>query len=357
MPNVSIADFRDFSNRIFQAVGATPDDASIITESLLFASLRGHDSHGAGHMPLYIQNYLGRGFSINKEYKPRIINETPATIAVDADFGLGQKVCMDVTEKVIEKAKTMGIAAGTVGKNTHNGALAYYIDRIVSNDMIGLAFTGSGACAPPWGGVERMLGTNPIGIGVPAGQEYPIIIDMATSSATWMGLLPKLMHGDPIPEGTLLDDDGNPTTDPAKFTTPAQRGETRGAMNNMAGNHKGYAIQLAVEMLGGIFPGMLNGNEATGGGRLTTPMFIIAINVSFFQDLQAFKDKVDSRIREIKNSKKRKGVDEILIPGERGFKLQEKRLRDGIPIPDAYWKQIQDLAAELNVAMPELAAA
>lgn len=356
MPNVSVAEFRDFSNRIFQAVGATQEDAEIITESLLFASLRGHDSHGAGHMPLYIQNYLGRGFSINKDYKPRIVNETPATIAVDADYGLGQKVCMDVTNKVIEKAKTTGIAAGTVGKNTHNGALAYYVDKIVHNDMIGLAFTGAGACAPPYGGVERMLGTNPVGISIPAGEEFPIVIDMATSSATWMGLMPKLMRGDPIPEGVLLDDEGNPTTDPEKFTTPAAP-EIHGAMNNMAGNHKGYAIQLAVEMLGGIFPGMLTGNEATTGGRLTTPMFIIAINVSFFQDIDAFKAKVDSRIREIKNSKKRKGVDEILIPGERGFRLQEKRLKDGIPIPDAYWKQIQEHATALNVPMPEMATA
>lgn len=359
MPNVSVDHFRDFSNRLFQAAGANADEARIVTESLLFASLRGHDSHGAGHMPLYVQNYMGTGtFAINKNAKPRIVKETPATVALDADGGLGQKVCMDATEMVIQKAKNTGIAAATVGNNTHNGALSYYVDRIAQEDMIGLAFTCAGACTPPWGGLDRMLGTNPLGVGIPAGKEYPIVIDMATSAATWMGLLPKLMSGGPLPAGWIQDDEGNPTTDSSNFTTPqAGGGEVHGAIANMAGNHKGYAIQLAVEMLGGILPWLMTGNEALQHGRLTTPMFIIAINVSFFQDVDAFKAKVDERIREIKNSRKRKGADEIFLPGERGFRLQEQRMKDGIPIPDAYWGQIKELAEQLKVGLPELVTA
>jgi len=351
MPNISVEQFRDFSNRMFEAAGATAREARTVTESLLFASLRGHDTHGVGHMPLYIESYLGTGnFGLNKSAKPTV-NETPATYAINADGGQGQQACLEATEKVIEKAKQTGIAAATVGNNTHNGALSYYVDKIAQNDMIGIAFTCSGACTPPWGGTERILGTNPIAFGIPAGEEFPIIIDMSTSAATWMGLLPKIMHGGPLPEGWVLDDDGEPTTDPDKFTMPRQDG-VRGAMNNMAGNHKGYAIQLAVEMLGGILPWLMTSNEAMGTGRLTTPMFIIAINVSFFQDIEAFKRKVDQRIREIKNSKKKQGVEEILIPGERGFRLQEQRLREGVPIAENYWALISELAEKLNVPLP-----
>ncbi|HZP27199.1 MAG TPA: Ldh family oxidoreductase [Dehalococcoidia bacterium] len=353
MPQLSVDQFRKFSMDLFAAAGASKAESTAVTDSLIFASLHGHDTHGAGHLPLYINNYLGIGpfgGSVNKDGKVTIVKESPATIAIDANWCLGQKVAMDATQMVIEKAKVTGIAAATMYQCTHTGALGYFVYEIVKNDMIGLAFTGAAAVSPPWGGAERMLGTNPLSIGVPAGKEYPLLIDMATSSNTWAGIGPLLASGK-IPDGMLLNDDGEPSNDPRDFSRPGA--EQRGAMQNMGGGHKGYALQLAVEMLGAVWPGLITGNENFATGKFNNPTSIIAINVSFFQDLQAFKDKIDSRIREIKSSKKKSGVDEILIPGERGFKAQERRVKEGIPIIDHYWHEIVGLAEKLNVPLPE----
>ncbi len=356
MPNLTVDQFRQLSLDLFAAAGASRAEAEAVTDSLVFASLHGHDTHGAGHLPIYINNFLGIGpfgGGLNKDGQVIIVQESPATVSIDADWCLGQKVAMDATRMVIAKAKNTGIAAATIQRCTHTGALGYFVHEIVQNDMIGLAFTGAAAVSPPTGGAQRMLGTNPLSIGVPAGSEYPLLIDMATSANTWAGIGPLLASGQPLPEGILLDDDGEPTTDPSNFG----RGigpEVKGAMQNMGGGHKGYAIQLAVEMLGGIWPGLISGNENFATGKFNNPTSIIAINVSFFQDIDAFKQKVDSRIRELKGARKAPGANDILIPGERGFRTKERRLKEGMPIIDHYWHEIAELAEKLNVPLPAL---
>lgn len=355
MPLISVEQFRKLSMDLFAAAGATEDEARAATESLVFASLHGHDTHGAGHIPLYINMYLGVGpfaGSVLKGAQVTIVKESPATVSIDANWSLGQKVAMDATRMVIEKARNSGIAAATIQRCSHTGALGYFVHEIVQNDMIGMAFTCAAAVSPPWGGTQRMLGTNPLSIGVPAGQEPPLLIDMATSANTWAGIGPLLAKGGPLPEGILLDNNGEPTTDPRYFTRGVGP-DVQGAMQNMGGGHKGYAIQLAVEMLGGIWPALMSGNENFATGKFNNPTSIIAINVSFFQDINAFKAKMDSRIRELKGSRKKQGVEEILIPGERGARVREKRLKEGIPIIDHYWQEIAELAEKLNVPLPQ----
>jgi LDH2 family malate/lactate/ureidoglycolate dehydrogenase len=247
----------------------------------------------------------------------------------------------------------MGIAAATVTNCTHNGSLGFYANTIAEQHMIGIATTCSQNAAPPWGGVEPFLGTNPIAFGIPAKGEWPIIIDLATSSTTWRGLNPLLQSDKPIPWGWLLDETGEVTTDREKFA-PRQG---RGAMANMGNNHKGYALQLAVEMLGGVLPGLLTGHTVATERGLNSPSLIMAINVSFFQDVDAFEEKVAERIREIKNSKKKPGVDAIYLPGERGMHIMQERLRDGFDINEGYWNEIKEVAEQLSVPMPEVAAA
>ena len=148
MPQLSVDQFRKFSMDLFAAAGASVAEATAVTDSLIFASLHGHDTHGAGHLPLYINNYLGIGpfgGSVNKDGQVTIVKESPATIAIDANWCLGQKVAMDATQMVIEKAKVTGIAAATMHQCTHTGALGYFVNEIVQADMIGLAFTGAAA--------------------------------------------------------------------------------------------------------------------------------------------------------------------------------------------------------------------
>gem|GEM_PF-888642 len=360
MPLVQADDFRKLSIGLLTAAGARDAEASVLTESLVFASLHAHDTHGAGHLYTYVNAYLGLGPFGNtrqEDGEPIIVRETAATLAIDANWCLGFKVAWDATLKVIEKAKQTGIAAATMHRCSHVGALNFYTHEIVRNDMIGLAFAGAGAIAPPHGGTQRMLGTNPISIGVPAGEEYPFLADMSTAAGTAAEINRYLAIGGGLPEGLILDNDGEPTTDPTKFSMRAAGGEPQGAMQNMGGGHKGYALQLAVEMLGGIWSGLLSGQESFIGGRFNNPMSIIAVNVSFFQDLDAFKAKVDARIRELRASRKKAGVERILIPGERGFRAQETRLKEGLPIIPHEWERIVEQAEKLNVPLPDVESA
>jgi LDH2 family malate/lactate/ureidoglycolate dehydrogenase len=351
MPTVSVEQFQAISTALFSAAGASSADGQAATESLLWASLRGHDSHGFGHLPIYVRGYTGGGRfgEVNRDGTLVVLRETPSTFVIDADWGLAQKAMMTAVEMAIEKAHTAGVVACTLCRTGHTGALGYYTSQIVDNDMIGMIFSCSGAASAPYGGAERMLGTNPISIGIPAGAEPPIIVDMATSSTTWLGIERLLDGGGSIPEGLVLDDDGEPTTDPTKFFGAPSSAEQRGTMASFGRDHKGYAIQLAVEMLGGILPALMTGNEVWLEGKLQVPSLIVVVNVSRFQDVDEFKQTVDSRIRQLKGSRRANGAGEIHVPGEKGFRMKETRVKTGIPIPDEDWKQIEELAAELDV--------
>lgn len=357
MVKITAAQYKEVCNTLLKAVGAEEDEIRIIADATLFASLHGHDSHGIGHLPMYVQGYRGQGATfkgVQRGAKISVEKETPATVVINGNWAAGHKVSLEATEIVINKAKTTGIAAATVYNSVHNGALSYYVNKIVENDMIGMFFTCAASITPPHGGTERMLGTNPMSMGFPSRNELPIIFDMATSSATHVGLNALMRAGGAIAPGLLLDDYGEPTTDARAFSRGGAGQEAHGSMANMASNHKGYAIQLAVEVLGGILPALITGKEVSAIGRFHNPALIIAINVSFFQDLDAFKDKMDARIRQLKSSKKKPGVNEIFMPGEQGFKKSIKNLKDGMSIDDAYWNELTKLANELNVRLPDI---
>lgn len=352
MPKLTIKQFEDTCASIFRAVNVNEEDIKILNDALLFAGIRGHDTHGIGHLAGYVRGYMGQRSpfgGVKRDANPRIVKETPATVMIEADKCIGPKVTMWATELIIEKAKTTGIAAATVHNCVHNGTMAYYMDRIAKAGMIGMGFTCAGTASPPWGGVERMLGTNPFGMSFPTRSSPPIVIDMATSAVSHGGLAPMLAEGKPLPEGILLDGNGEPTADPKTYAGTSGQ---RGSVANLANNHKGYAIQLATEVLGGILPSLMAGGEGFSGPLYNNPSFLIAINVGFFQDPDAFKDKLDARIKQLKSSKKKPGVEEIYMPGERSHNNERKYRKEGIPVNDHVWKEIEDLAKELGVKLP-----
>ena len=282
MRTISVDQYREFAERLFLNTGISESDAKLVTDTLLYASLRGHDSHGLGHIGTYVRGLMGLpgGFSfagVNKSPNMRKVKESPATVAIDGDWAIGHKATQYATELVIEKAKKLGIGAASIYNTTHNGALGYYTLQMVEQGMIGMAFTNAGACAPPWGGTQRMLGTNPMSMAFPAGDEYPIMFDMATSSTVWLTIIPIVMSGGPLPEATLLNDDGELTTNRDEFTTVGVQGKPKGAMANMANNHKGYSIQLAVEMLAGILPALISGQQVTTEGHFHNPTLLIML--------------------------------------------------------------------------------
>ena len=189
MPTIAVDAGQALTEQLLTKAGASAEDAGYITQSVMWASLRGVDSHGFAHLPIYVQMYMGTSklLSVNSTGSPRVTDGPSAVVAIDGNGCAGQRVMAYATDRVAAKARISGIGAASVMGCTHQGALGYYAEQLARQDMIGLIFVCSGSATPPFGGVERMLGTNPFAVSVPAGKHYPISIDMATSATTWIG--------------------------------------------------------------------------------------------------------------------------------------------------------------------------
>lgn len=345
---------------LFRSAGAAEADAAAITDSLMWATLRGHDTHGVGHLPLYLGMFLEDPMlgELNKSGDFKVVGEGPSTVAIDGNRCVGQRVCLEATRLVMGKARETGVGLATVSAATHNGALGFFVSQIAEQDMIGVALACSGAACAPYGGVDRMLGTNPLAYAVPALEEPMVVADMATSATTWLGVFGVLASGDPFPEGWILDDEGRPTTDRSRFspgTGPYSDRPPLGSLASLGGAHKGFALQLGVELIGGVLAGLTTGNDVMGERagdarkRLSLPTTILAIDIARFQNPESFKGRVDERLRELRASRRSPGVDRILIPGERGAGIEQARRREGVPISDRYWEAIAGFAARVGV--------
>ncbi len=276
-----------------------------------------------------------------------IAKSTKAVALIDGHKGLGQPAAMLAVDTAIEKTREFGVSAVGVTNSSDIFMLAFYVERIARAGLVGLAFTAGPPLVHPYGGIERILSTNPIAFGIPAGGDHPLIFDMATSALSSARIRQAAYHGEQVPEGTGIGRDGNPTTDAAAIRD--------GAISPLAG-HKGFGLALCVAMLAGpltgsaVAPdlwGLYTGEDIEGMGH-----FFIAVDPGAFQDEQLFLQAADKYIHLVKNSKRAKGAIEIRIPGERAFAERERRLKEGVPVLEATWKIISDLALELGVEMP-----
>jgi uncharacterized oxidoreductase len=222
----------------------------------------------------------------------------------------------------------------------------------LEQNMIGVLFANSDISVAPWGGRRPMLGTNPVSFAIPAGKEKPIVVDYATAAVAEGKIRAAFLRGDKIPDGWILDKDGKPSTNPADLfepPLPPVQVKIAGAQLPMAG-HKGFGLGLVVDILGGA----LTGAGCDGDVKMGNGVFLEAINVDSFIPLKNYQATVDKLIRDIKASPKAPGVTEILMPGEPELKAAEKRSRDGIPIPDATWAGIVNVAKELRVDLDKV---
>jgi LDH2 family malate/lactate/ureidoglycolate dehydrogenase len=350
-------DLETFARDLLTAAGAREQDAAIQARQLLWASLRGHDTHGVGHLPLYAMMYLGQDpFGVglppvNTAGSWEVLRESVSTAAIDGKGCPGQVVTYRAAELAIQKAHETGVGAVTVSNMTHNGSLGYYAEMAADADCLGIVLTNSGAMSPPFGGAERMLGTNPVAIAVPGNEEGPLVVDMATTAISIFGALGFAGSGQAFPPRTVLNDDGDFTSDTSEFAL-GRGTDPKGSLANLSGDHKGYAIQLAIEMIAGLLAGRCTGNDAIATTYVST--FVLALHVPAFQDRSEFLDSVDVRLRAIRASRKSQENGEILIPGDRGLRTEAVRRQTGIPINDQYWAPMEALAAKLGVALPQV---
>ncbi len=329
---------------IFEKVSVPPTDAQIIAQALVEADLRGMNSHGILRLPIYIHRLQQGGFSPISNFD--IVKETPSTSLIDGGNGLGAVLTTQAMDLAISKAQKSGIAAVGVRNSNHNGEGALYVSRAVQAGMIGIATTNASPIMPAWGGTTPITGPLPLAVGVPTDKADPIILDAALGMSSRGKILYYAEKGLELPQGWLVDADGNPTTDPNWIN--------KGGWILPIGGHKGWGLILICEILSGLLTGGAFGRELTNlYDDAATPQrnghFVIAINVESFISTDSFKQRIDKYICEMKSSDLAPGVDEILMPGELEARRRRQQLSKGISLNRKVVDNVISLGKELGI--------
>ena len=323
---------KDYVIRFFKAMDVPEIDARIAADVLVSADLRGVNSHGV----IRLHSYYGDRLKL-KQIDPlspiEIISENAATLALDGANGLGQVVAYRAMSRCIEKADDAGLAITTVRNSNHYGIAGYFAMMALPEDMIGISLTNSQPLVAPTYGLRSALGTNPIAVAIPAGQERPYVLDMATSIVPLGRVSVYEKAGQSIPLGWGINSAGDLTEDPAEVT----RG---GSLLPLGGpaelrGYKGYGLSLLVDLLSGVLSGAAYG---TGVGKPSNERhadvghFFAAIKIDNFRSVEDFKQDMDDYIHTLKDTPKMPSQDRIFIHGEKEFELTEKYQREGVPL-------------------------
>ncbi|MBP40053.1 MAG: malate dehydrogenase [Chloroflexi bacterium] len=327
------------------ALGVSAEDATTTVDVFIQAELMGEESHGT-RLFLQILGRLKAGGD-RAQTKIDVVMDHGAVATWDANRSLGQVVAARAMGRAIEKAKEFGIGfVGVRNSNSYTSA-KYYSLLAVQEGLLGITYTNtSRKLMPPEGGHTPILGNNPMSIAAPAGKHPPFVLDMACTKAAMERILQAKERGEDIPADWALDSEGNVTTDPVKAIES-------GALLPFGG-YKAFGLGMAHEVLSSVlFGGLLFCGDTKGfqpyDGAMNTSYSFQAINIELFMPLDEFKDRMDSMIETIKTSKRRPGVDRILVPGERSGGEFPKRLRDGIPLQQRVFGDLARWSEELGV--------
>ena len=336
---------RAFIASAFEAVDVPREDARAIAQLMAQADINGSEGHGVFRLPQYIRRI--KGGAVNVKPAIRVEREMAGMALVNGDNGMGHLVMKFATEKAIEKAKTAGVAWVGARWSNHAGPASLYATMPLAHNMIGLYLAvGSANHLPPWGGLDMLLSTNPIAVAVPAGEEPAIVLDMATTVAAYGKVKTKAQRGEMMPEGWMMDRQGNPLTDPKRanegFLLPI-------------GGYKGYGLALVMGLLAGNLNAAAMGRDVVDFNNddstvTNTGHTIVAINIEAFQDLKEFRQGMDTLIRDIRNSQRLPGVDRIRLPGEGSHVTRADNEKMGVPMPEALLAALDQLAGELKIA-------
>ena len=351
MPEVTVAfeRLKAFIQASLTALGLPDSDAATVATLMAEADLQGSDGHGVIRLPQYARRIEAGGFNVKPNI--RVVREQPGTALIDGDNGMGHLVMKRAAELAIAKARATGIAWVSSQYSNHAGPASLYASMPLAHDMIGLYFAvGNANHLPPWGGLDMLLSTNPIAAAIPAGNEKPIVLDMATTAAAYGKVKTKALRGESMPEGWMIDREGKPLTDPKR----ADEGMLL-PLGGMEAGYKGYGLALIVGLLAGTLGGAAMGKQVIDFNHddssvTNTGQAIAAIDVAAFGDADAFKASVDALIRDMRGSSRIPGVERIFVPGERSHETRALRTRDGIPIGEALMRGLDRLADELAIA-------
>ncbi len=331
---------------ICRAFGAADGAAEIVARHLVDANLAGHDSHGVMRILQYCREF--ESGKLVPQDEACILDEWDTGAVIDAQRAFGQVACRNAMQVAIDKARQSGMAAVTIRNANHSGRLGTYVEMAAESGMIGMAMAnggGSGQWVAPFGGCEPRLSTNPLAIGVPSGNPFPIVLDMSTSIAPEGKVRDSMHRGQMLPEGWLVDATGQPTCDPHQlYATPP------GALLPFGGpaGHKGYGLAFIVDAFAGALSQAGCPREGEFSPMHRSGLFMLALRIDRFAPLEEFICRMADMSDYVKSSRAANGFDRILIPGEYEHEQRQRRAREGIEIPEAVWQDICAIAERLN---------
>jgi len=341
---VAAEQVREFVSAILRGHGVPAEDAMITADHLVKANLRGVDTHGVIRLKGYIARIKAGGN--NPRPKISVVKESSFGAVMDGGNGLGQVGGRRAMELAIKKAGESGIGIVVLRNSNHYGMAGYYSMMPLKYDMLGLSMTNVLACMAPTGGTAGRVGNNPISLALPAGEEPPVVLDMASSKSSWGRALLCQEKGEPLPEDCFMDVNGNPTLDADAFLDG-------GTLLPIA-EHKGYGIALGISLLCGLLadgpfdtelPHLYKKLDAPGGNSF----LMAAAKVDTFAPIAHFKKRMDKTIAMIRATPRAAGVSGIYLPGQIEHETELKRRQSGIPINETLISDLQSLAEEIGL--------
>ncbi len=347
----------DFAKQVFIKIGCSEDDADLATKVLLSADIRGVDSHGIARLSGYVRLWDAK--RVNPCPQIKILHQTPSTATVDGDGGLGLVVAPKAMQMAIDKAKQVGTGWVSVQNSNHFGIAGYHSMMALEEDMIGICMTNASPLVAPTFSVERLLGTNPICVAIPAGKQPAFVADMATTTAA-NGKLEILQRKSGVaPLGWIQNKTGKPSTDPHELKAGGALLPLGGDREH--GSHKGYALGAVVDIFSAVLSGanygpwvppfpayvpMPTNMPGKGIGH-----FFGAMRIDAFRPAEEFKQHMDQWIERFRAAKTAEGFEKVIIPGDPEREMEEVRMKKGIPLLGPVVNDMQYLAEKFNISL------
>lgn len=355
----SLASLQTFTRSVLEHMGCSKEHAGLATEALLAADLRGIDSHGIARLSGYVR--LWEAKRINTTPRIGVVHETPSTAVVDGDAGLGLVVGPRAMEIAMEKARQVGTGWVAVRNSNHFGIAGYHAMKGLMQDMIGIAMTNASPLVAPTFSTERLLGTNPIAVAIPAGKQPAFVADFATTTAANGKLEILQRKGENAPYGWIQKKNGQPTQD-------AHALKEGGALVPLGsdrehGSHKGYCLGAWVDIFSAVLSGANYGPWVPPFVSFLVPPpdpvgsgighFFGALRVDAFRPAEEFKNHMDNWINRFRSAQPVDGQERVMIPGDPEREMTAERLATGIPVNEKVVEDLQMLASKFGVALKD----
>ncbi len=354
---VSLDLLEKFMRDVFIGLGVPATDAAVCADVLITADRRGIDSHGIQRMKAIYYDRIRAGI-VNPVTNPEIVKETPTTVVIDGNNGMGHVIGKQAMGMAIEKARDLGMGMAACRNSSHFGIAGYYALMATENGMVGLVGTNARPSIAPTFGVENMLGTNPITIGAPTDEPFPFLLDCATS-VTQRGKIEVLDRlSQETPAGWVVDREGHDRTDTHGILEDLVKGAAAllplGGQGDTAGGHKGYGYATAVEIFSAAFQKGVFMKDLSGwkdGKRVPYRIghYFLAVNPEFFMGLDTFKKIAGDICRGLRASRKAPGAERIYTAGEKEYLAARENEKEGVPLPEALQQEMTVMRDELGL--------